>query len=438
MALLTVAIAITGCSKDNEGDKPQTYDITVTDDGHGTAKATVGGADAAQAAEGATVTLTADPKDGYVFKQWTVVSGDVTLSPDATTNPATFTMPANAVSVKAEFAEVPKQYSIYLAGYYQNDNDNIFGYTLVNGVQTDLPAPAGGSKAKPVSMAVASGKTYVAGEYFDSDGGWARACYWSDGTVTKLDGPADRGSDQPDYVNSITVSDDKVYAAGFYMNDSKVFPCYWVDGALNTLALPGGTSFGATYAIAVSGSKVYAAGYSYGSARIPGYWNDGVFVSLDIPAGATFQISNGMGIAVSDKVYVMGNYKLNSVNYPCVWADGERTDLAFDASATGGAIGRSLAVSDGKVYVLGYPITNDLYKACYWVDGTRTDLDTPVDMYSDGWSIGVIDGKVYVGGRYYDRSYAFRPCYWFDGQRTDLDVPTGGTQASIMGIYISE
>ena len=134
----------------------------------------------------------------------------------------------------------------------------------------------------------------------------------------------------------------------------------------------------------------------------------------------------------------MGSYKLDSKNYPCVWADGTRTELSFDASANEGAIGTSMTVSGGKVYVSGYSVTDNRYKACYWVDGVRTDLDTPVDMHSDGWSIGVIDGKVYVGGRYYDSSYAIRPCYWFDGQRTDLDIPTGGTQASIIGMYVSE
>lgn len=331
-------------------------------------------------------------------------------------------------------------YSIYLAGGYQNDNYDTFGYTFVNGVQTDLPAPAGGIGAQPNSMTVFGGKTYVAGDYFDSDG-WARACYWIDGTVTKLDGPADRDSDQPDYVRSITVSDGKVYAAGSYMNNYNDFPCYWVDGAFNALALPSGTSSGATYAIAVSGSKVYAAGYSYDSAKIPGYWNDGVFVSLDIPAGATFTVRGGMGmgIAVSDKVYVMGNYRLNDVNYPCVWADGVRTDLTFDNSMNGGASGTSLAVSGGKVYVSGYSITNNSRpKACYWVDGTRTDLKIPADTYSDGGSIGVIDGKVYVGGRYYDSPFTSKPCYWFGDERTDLDIPTGGTQASITGMYVSK
>lgn len=506
--LIGVVILFFGCNND---DDPVTYTVTVTQDANGTAEA-----DKTTAEDGTTVKLTATPNDGYIFEKWTVVSGDITLLPDATTNPATFTMPANAVNVKAEFAAIPpdtyaitvnndgngtavadaetaeagtiieltatpnagyvfskwtvesggitfedetanpatftmpanaisvkaefveqKGYSIYLAGYYVNAGYN-YVYTLTNGVQTNLLPPTGGDDALPSFMTVSGDKTYVAGSYFDSDG-WSRACYWVDGAVTKLNGLAGRGTDQTEYATSIAFSGGKVYVAGYYTNDYNPVPCYWVDGARTDLALPAGATFGGAYSIAVSGGKIYVAGYAYLSKkRVPGYWVDGTFVSLDIPAGANFQTNIGMKIVVADKVYVMGTYSLNSVYYPCVWLGDNRTELAFDASANKGAYGTSMAVADGKVYVAGYSITNDRNKACYWADGTRTDLDTPDNMYSDGWSIGVIDDKVYVGGRHYDSSYADKPCYWFDDERTDLNLPTGGIQASIKGMYISE
>ncbi len=73
--------------------------ITMTNDGHGTATASPENAEA-----GTEVTLTATPTGNYAFKQWVVVSGSgVTFSPDATTSPATFTMPDEAVTIKAEF-----------------------------------------------------------------------------------------------------------------------------------------------------------------------------------------------------------------------------------------------------------------------------------------------------------------------------------------------
>ncbi len=85
-------------------DAPVTeYDITVTD-----GKATVGaGTEITKAAEGTTVTLTANaaPTD-MVFDKWEVISGSITLA-DANSATTTFTMPAEAVSVKATYKNAP-------------------------------------------------------------------------------------------------------------------------------------------------------------------------------------------------------------------------------------------------------------------------------------------------------------------------------------------
>ena len=85
-------------------DAPVTeYDITVTD-----GKATVGaGTEITKAAEGTTVTLTANaaPTD-KVFDKWEVISGSIILA-DANSATTTFTMPASAVSVKATYKNAP-------------------------------------------------------------------------------------------------------------------------------------------------------------------------------------------------------------------------------------------------------------------------------------------------------------------------------------------
>jgi len=83
-------------------DKPGEYNVTMQDDGNGTATATP-----SSAAQGATVNISAAPNNGYKFLQWEVVFGDVSLSPDAETTPATFTMPDNAVTIRALFEELP-------------------------------------------------------------------------------------------------------------------------------------------------------------------------------------------------------------------------------------------------------------------------------------------------------------------------------------------
>lgn len=76
---------------------PVTYAITVQNDGHGTAKAQVNSADADVAEAGAAVQLIATPNSGYQFKEWSVVSGSITITDDK------FTMPAEDVSVQAVF-----------------------------------------------------------------------------------------------------------------------------------------------------------------------------------------------------------------------------------------------------------------------------------------------------------------------------------------------
>lgn len=77
--------------------QPQTYSVTITDDGNGTATA-----NPEAAPQGTLVTITATPAEGYVFDKWTVTDRGVELS-DRTANPATFSMPARDVEIKAEF-----------------------------------------------------------------------------------------------------------------------------------------------------------------------------------------------------------------------------------------------------------------------------------------------------------------------------------------------
>lgn len=72
--------------------KANTYNVTVENDGNGTASA-----DPASAKMGAEVSLTAMPNSGYHFKKWEVVSGDVEIKDNK------FTMPAAHVTVKAIF-----------------------------------------------------------------------------------------------------------------------------------------------------------------------------------------------------------------------------------------------------------------------------------------------------------------------------------------------
>ena len=68
------------------------YNVIVENDGNGSAYAAP-----ASATMGEKITLTSTANSGYRFKEWQIVSGDVTISGDA------FTMPAGNVTVKALF-----------------------------------------------------------------------------------------------------------------------------------------------------------------------------------------------------------------------------------------------------------------------------------------------------------------------------------------------
>ena len=78
-----------------------TYNVTVSNDGNGTASA-----DPTSGTKDTPVTITAVPKEDYRFKEWQVISGGVTLA-GATTATTTFTIGTADVEVKAIFEEIP-------------------------------------------------------------------------------------------------------------------------------------------------------------------------------------------------------------------------------------------------------------------------------------------------------------------------------------------
>ena len=122
-----------------EPEEVEEYSITVTD-----GKATVGaGTEISKAAEGTTVTLTANaaPTD-KVFDKWEVVSGSITLA-DATSATTTFTMPAGAVSVKATYKDKPV--TTYIVSFAANGGTGTMAD--VTGISGEYTLPANGFTA---------------------------------------------------------------------------------------------------------------------------------------------------------------------------------------------------------------------------------------------------------------------------------------------------
>ena len=109
-------------------DDADTYDITMTNDGNGSATASPN-----PAFENTTITITAASNEGYKFDTWVVVSGGALLA-SATTNPTTFTMPGNNVTIRATFEALPPdtpnlEFVPAVAGSGGDFGDAEFGYT---------------------------------------------------------------------------------------------------------------------------------------------------------------------------------------------------------------------------------------------------------------------------------------------------------------------
>ncbi|MDR2936399.1 MAG: hypothetical protein LBU80_03550 [Rikenellaceae bacterium] len=97
VAILACVAMMISCRKE---PTDQYYTVTVTNVGNGT-----GTASPTEADEGAIITLTATPDEGFAFDRWTVTSGNVELE-EVSASPATFSMPVGNVAVQAEFVRI--------------------------------------------------------------------------------------------------------------------------------------------------------------------------------------------------------------------------------------------------------------------------------------------------------------------------------------------
>ena len=118
--------------------KANTYNVTVKDDGNGTASAAP-----ASARMGAEVSLTATPNSGYHFKKWEVVPEKVKIENNK------FTMPADDVTVKAIFERNASSggsggggggTTYYTLTFETNGGDSIQAIRAARGKTLDLSA----------------------------------------------------------------------------------------------------------------------------------------------------------------------------------------------------------------------------------------------------------------------------------------------------------
>ena len=110
---------------------PTTYTVTVSNDGNGT-----GTAVPSIAAAGTEITLTTTPNEGYHFKEWLVMSGNVTIKDDK------FLMPSANVEVKAIFEKdappAPTEFIVTFDG--NGGTPSVGSMTTTNRKLTSLPS----------------------------------------------------------------------------------------------------------------------------------------------------------------------------------------------------------------------------------------------------------------------------------------------------------
>jgi hypothetical protein len=304
-----------------------------------------------------------------------------------------------------------------------------------------------------------SGPTVYAAGYWGNTR-YSVAAYWVNGRLVSLTDTTQYG-----IAVAICASGNDVYAAGTVgalANTSSNVATYWKNGQAVQLGAPGVSS---AQAIAVEGADVYVAG---GDRGYPVYWQNGEEVILKggrIP-------SDGISIAVSGgDVYVVGE---DSLYNPCYWKNGQLIELPglyCQAAA--------IAVSGNNVYVAGRQIdsTTSNWEAILWTNGVSSMLSTDTlgsdagmlvidgpDVYVGGnvghvsavwkngqpypipatpsyqvyaWSMGVVDGKVYVGGNALslNPTLTVQAAYWSEDGLVILDKnPAQGS--NVWGIFV--
>jgi hypothetical protein len=196
------------------------------------------------------------------------------------------------------------------------------------------------------------------------------------------------------------VSGTDVYAGGDDNGNSAFeVPKIWKNGSPMPITFQYG---GDIWALAGSGTDVYAAGYQWsetlGGNGIATYWKNGIPTALT--DGTNDAVANAIFVVGSD-VYVTGDdggvatYWKNGVASACIVPDPD-----YEAE------GRSIYVTGTDVYVSGE--YRNLAK--YWKNGVMTDLSQTTPGGINYESAAAITGKgtdIYIAGSMLPQGYGF-------------------------------
>jgi uncharacterized protein YjdB len=352
---------------------------------------------------------------------WTITSGSITGDGLYTAPAAAGTYTVTAISLEhpsmsgtATVAVAPPgERAVYVAGavrdYGLYGNLDYHAALWRNGVR--LWASDAASYAE--SVFVSGNDVYVAG-YTQTDGTWqsTRATLWKNGDPSLLPSLLD---DDYSYASSVFISGSDVYVGGRANSGATL----WTNGVPQML--PHGL-YGNASSVFVSGGDVYVAGD--GSGNSSWLWKNGE----PSPLLGNYSYANSVFVSGAD-VYVGGTaYDLNDLDYwdrkNAVWKNGELTLLPTGDSAgdheSWYAEKCSVFVHGGDVYAtagewehFGGDDYNRDKRAIVWKNGTRQQLMSDFGSVSE--SIFVHGGDVYVAGHEGDSPY--RAVIWKNGVR---------------------
>lgn len=159
---------------------------------------------------------------------------------------------------------------------------------------------------------------------------------------------------------------------------------------------------GSVNSIFLSGSDEYLAGYTETEAVV---WKNGTKTTLQ----SKYPLNDANSIFVNGSdVYVagsgQGNFIAPSGQNAILWKNG--TPVYLTGTGDGGGNANSVFVQNNNVYVAGFEVFNSGLVAKFWKNGVGTNLVTPIPTnpsttYSKATSIFVNGTDVYVGGYQY-------------------------------------
>jgi hypothetical protein len=316
---------------------------------------------------------------------------------------------------KTETSQFTPGFDVYMAGTVNNA-----ALFWKNGQSTELAA-----SSNAVCIAITGTDVFIGGQ---SD---LEPVYWKNGQLISLN----QGSAT---VNGIALPGSEVYfvgqskgnlfidsAGGGVVNTNTAI--YWENGILNNLEPNSRGS--AAEGISFEGSDMYVVGHVFGDSDTAVQWKNGVRTNYTSDNGQT-EIAYAVAVSGTD-VYAAGVYN----NLPVYWKNGIMNTLKLNGSPIpNSGYATAIAIVGTDVYIAGATVPPASgYQATYWKNGVSTNLSNNTSDVSNASGIAVAGSDIYVVGTVTSASgSSYSPVYWKNGVENKLSG-TGSINAICVG-----